>query len=244
MDFKHPLVVAHRGFSGPDEYPENTLLAFRKAIDVGADMVEFDVHVTRDDELVICHDSDLSRTTSGQGLIRDLTLEEVRQFDAGRGERVPTLAELADLARGRVGLQLEIKATGIESLLLEILGDRGVLDQTFFSSFNHSALKKLKELNPSVRVATLESNSAWKSEKSAARGIKMFLKHARAVDAWAIHPFYFNVTPELLTAAHDEGFKVNAWTVDSAPIMADLVEMGVDGIITDFPDVALKQLGR
>ncbi|MEE8523355.1 MAG: glycerophosphodiester phosphodiesterase family protein, partial [Thermoanaerobaculia bacterium] len=151
-DAERPRVIAHRGFSGVA--PENTLVAIRKAIDVGADMAEIDVLLSRDRHVVVIHDDTLDRTTDGKGPVEDLSLEELRRLDAGSwfsaefaGERMPTLAEVLDLVRGRILLNVEIKSEavtreiegGIVDRVLRLIAEREMGDQVILSSFEPEA---------------------------------------------------------------------------------------------------------
>ena len=132
------LLIAHRGAS--KLAPENTLKAFQKAIDLNADYVEFDVHQTKDGEIVIMHDGNTLRTTGYKGEINQMTLEELKKLDCGEGEKIPTLNELIKIAKGKIGLQLEIKAEGITNDIYKILKESDLLETTIISAFKHEEL--------------------------------------------------------------------------------------------------------
>jgi glycerophosphoryl diester phosphodiesterase len=234
-DARRPLVIAHRGASG--RLPENTLPAYELAVELGADMIEVDLHRTRDGAIVVTHDEDL-RGLGGAGEIADATLAEVRALDAGGGARVPTLDELLDGFGARIALNLELKRgtraeyEGLEAAALAALEARGLVERTLFSSFYDPVLARLRALSGAVRIGLLVSRrfpDGWAGR-------------ARRVGAEALHPELALVTPELVRAAHGEGLAVNVYTVDAPADLARLVALGVDGIFTNHPD-RLRRVG-
>jgi glycerophosphoryl diester phosphodiesterase len=222
-----PLVGGHRG--NPAEHPENTLASFRSAIELGVDMVECDVHLSADGELVVIHDHTLERTTDGAGLVVQRTLAELRQVDAGGGERLPVLGEVCELARGRVGLCVEVKQNpipypGLEERLIACLGALGMLDQTAVISFHHGSVKRLKELEPRLAVGVIEG----------ARPIDpVALLRSAGADIYA--PHYGAMDPELVEAVHDAGGVVGVWTVDDAAALAWCRACRPDSVFTNRP---------
>jgi glycerophosphoryl diester phosphodiesterase len=224
-----PLVIAHRGASG--QLAENTLPAYELAIEQRADMIEIDLHRTRDGATVVAHDEELSGL-GGKGEIAAATLAEVRALDAGGGERVPTLDEVLDRFGERIPFNLELKrgssATyeGLERAALDAVRERGLLEQTLFSSFFDPVLERLRALAPEARLARLFSP----------RDPERPLERARAVGAEAINPWSGLVQPGLIEAAHAEGLAVYVFTVDEEQEMRSLLDLGVDGIFTNFPD--------
>ncbi len=251
-----PRVIAHRGASLAA--PENTLPAFELAIAAGAGMIETDAQLTADDEVVLAHDADLSRTTGVPGLIGSLRLDQIRARDAGfsfrpigcedfpfrgRGLGIPTLQELLDLLASHpaVLLNLEIKAQGAElaqartralvTRSIAILSGNGMLDRTLLSSFEPAALSIAQAVEPRIAMALVVSRRA---DFDAAL--------ARAVEAGcvAIHPDDAllgsgNAARGAVAAAHRRGLRVNVWTVDREERMRDMIAAGVDGIITNDP---------
>jgi glycerophosphoryl diester phosphodiesterase len=226
---RRPLVIAHRGASG--HRPENTLPAYELALEQGADMIEIDLHRTRDAAVVVSHDEDLAGL-GGKGEIAEASLAEVRSLDAGEGERVPTLDEVLDRFGRRIPFNLEIKRgtkaeyPGIEAAVLAALERRGLLERTLFSSFYDPVLQRLRALSPRVRTGLLISR----------RFPDRALERARALGAEALHPERRLATKELVEAAHGEGLAVHVYTVDDPAEMARLLALGVDGIFTNFPD--------
>jgi glycerophosphoryl diester phosphodiesterase len=232
---RRPLVIAHRGASG--RLPENTLPAYELAIELGADMIEVDLHRTRDGAIVVTHDEELAGL-GGRGEIAEATLAEVRSLDAGGGERVPTLDELLDGFGSRIALNLELKRgvhddyEGLEAATLAALEKRGLLEATLFSSFYDPVLARLRDLSARARLGLLISR----------RYPDRWADRARRVGAEALHPELALVTPELVRAAHDAGLAVNVYTVDAPGELARLIDLGVDGIFTNHPDRLRKLL--
>jgi glycerophosphoryl diester phosphodiesterase len=223
------LVIAHRGASG--HAPENTLPAYELAVSQRADMIEIDLHRTRDGAIVITHDEELSGL-GGRGEIADADLESVRALDAGDGERVPLLEEVLDRFGTRIPFNLELKrggkATypGLERASLAEVEARGLLGRTLFSSFFDPVLAELRKQSPRARIGVLVSP----------RSPSHWLERARAVGAEAVHFSSRLATPEAIETAHREGFAVNVYTVDRPGPMRALIESGADGIFTNYPD--------
>ena len=146
-------VVGHRG--APAQAPENTLLSFQRAIAIGVDWIEFDLRRTRDGVLVVIHDDTVDRTTDGRGKVGELTLNELRQLDAGVGQKIPSLRQVIGLARGRVKMDMEIKEAGIEGDVVDAIRDSGIMEQCMVSSFIRDSIKKVKELDPRIETAAI-----------------------------------------------------------------------------------------
>jgi glycerophosphoryl diester phosphodiesterase len=224
-----PLVIAHRGASG--HKPENTLPAYRLAIDQRADMIEIDLHVTRDGVIVITHDEDLVGL-GGTGEIADHSADEIRALDAGEGERVPTLDEVLDGFGREIPFNLELKRSkegpypGLEAAVLEALHARELVPSMLFSSFFDPVLKELREQSEQARIGFLVSP----------RFPHKSIERAKAVGAEALHPEVRLVDQALVDAAHAAGLSVNVYTVDDVELMKRLIDLGVDGLFTNFPD--------
>jgi len=232
------LNIAHRGASGT--FPENTLSAFRGAIDAHADMCELDVQLTRDGNVVVIHDDTVERTTDGKGEVAELTLAELQRIDAGahfrdgaiKGERVPTLDEVFAVTHGRCGLNIELKAGGLEHQVAQIMQARDAFADSIVSSFDWEYLKKIQQLHFNIRIALLTEE----------KPVDLMI-NAVAMRAHAINPRWDMVTPDLCKAAHERGLKVYTWTVDADARMRALIECGVDGIMTNFPERLRTVLG-
>jgi glycerophosphoryl diester phosphodiesterase len=240
-------VIAHRGASGLA--PENTLAAFRKAVELGAGFIETDLQLSRDARLVALHDDTLERTTNGDGPVSARTLQELRRLDAGSwfhasnqetaasfvGERIPTIEEV--LAFGReheIGLHLEIKPTGpsgAEHAVVGALHACGEVARSVVLSFSASVIKRVHELDPLVMTGFLFSDHPVAAVTT-------------AVDAGArqLLPHTDRVTPELVKDAHAHDLRVVSWTANTPEQMKKLIAAGVDGIITDHPDRLVELL--
>jgi glycerophosphoryl diester phosphodiesterase len=234
------LVIAHRGASGT--MPENTLAAFRRAVAIGAPMIELDVQLTRDEHVVVMHDRTLDRTTDGRGAVRDATLAEIRRLDAGgwfgpsaRGERVPTLAEV--LAAVPVAVNVELKPVGddgLERRAFAVVEAEGATGRVVFSSFDPGALGRLRRHAPGATLAVLwdQAPGGGSGEVSMAAAVRL----AERVGARALHVRKDCVTPAAMAVAHAAGLPVRAWTVNDPTDSTRLASAGVEGIFTDFPE--------
>lgn len=248
-----PVNFAHRGASARE--PENTLAAFRAAVEAGAEALEMDVRMTRDGEIVVIHDPTVDRTTDGTGVVREMTLSEVRALDAGhrfaaesgfpgRELKVPVLAEVFREFPG-VAINVEIKEPrpGIEEAVLRVIREAEAEDRTLVASWDHAVISRFRAVCGG-RVATGASR----------REIAVFLLLSRlraerlarpAYDALQVpveHRGITVVTPRFVEAAHKLGLRVDVWTVDEPEEMRRLLDLGVDGIMTDRPDVLAEVL--
>ena len=240
-------VIAHRGFSG--RAPENTPAAFRLALESRADRVEFDVLLTRDGVPVVIHDALLDRTTNGRGLVAEMDLSAIRALDAGSwfdprfaGERVPTLDETLALCSDRIAVNVEIKEEAvvpgtcrpesIESRVIEALRRYGLLGSAVVSSFDLLSTQRIRQLEPSLACEILFNRpggfptlSDLEAVKSGGfRGLSLSTDELRG---W----------PEVVARAHELGLGVKVYTVDDPTEMAMLLDLGVDGIFTNRPDL-------
>ncbi len=275
-------VIAHRGASA--YAPENTRAAFELAIDMGADWFELDCHLSGDGEIVVIHDPTVDRTTDGSGAVAGMTLGELQALDAGswfgdefEGERIPTLGEALDLARGRIGVYVELKSVdrdrqlmqhllavgeGRDSLIprqsarvldlieasrsanyalatraVDLIRERDMKDQVVIQSFSPVIVAVVRAIDPRIRVEFLgtydpEDRAAW----------ALFLRWGQLMNPHGFNPNYHNITEEQVRMFQDAGRTVNVWTVNDAEDIERMANMGVDGIITDYPDVAVDVL--
>jgi glycerophosphoryl diester phosphodiesterase len=230
------LTIAHRGASAL--YPENTLRAFIAAADLGAEMCEFDVRMTRDGEVVVIHDATVDRTTDGRGRVASMSAAALGRLDAGvrfdaefRGERIPTLAEVAEALGGRgCAMDVELKARGLEARVCEILRGCATAASAIVSSFDWVQLKIVARHDPGLRLALL-------GEKTA----PAMLEAAQAMRAFAVAPRFDIADAAFCAEAHRRGLAVYVWTVDEASAMRRMIAAGVDGIMTNEPG-KLRQL--
>ncbi len=240
---KKTLIIAHRGatFSG---YPENSLPAFQKAADEGYDGVEMDVRLTKDKELVVFHDIRLERLTgTGRGMVRTKTLAQLKHFRL-KNELVesfiPLLSEALDILKNTsLLINIEIKSEmpmrgKIEQRVIDMIYRYGVQSRVVVSSFNPLVIKKTQKIDPTIRTGFIFEKRLPKFNQRLATGL--------IVTSW--HPQYKGITPLTLQRAHSNGCPVYAWTVNEEKDMIRMMELGVDGLITDRPDIAKKLIGK
>lgn len=233
-------IIAHRGASA--YYPENTMVSFEAAIQMGADAIELDVHMSSDGEIVVLHDETLERTTNGSGYVHQYTFTQLKALDAGilkpeyRTERIPLLKDVLLLAKSLdIWVNIEIKAGSVpypdmEQKLAEIVHACGMQEHVLFSSFNHYALVRLKRVWPEAPIAILHVSAlvdAW--------------EYAKKLGAIALHPLYaVTRIPGWVQGCRQAGVAVHAWTVDDEAVMEELMRLQVDGVVSNRPDVALN----
>ncbi len=231
---KRVLNIAHRGFSG--RYPENTNIAFAKALTEGyCDGIEVDVHMTKDDKLVIIHDSKLDRTTTGTGYIKDYTLDELLEFDAGvkydpkyKGEKILCIKSALELAKKyNVKLYVEIKDSdenyeAIEEQVLDRVKIVGAEEKVILSSYNVETLKRIKTMAPNIQTALLCKEMTY--------DIRSY-QYADAISC-----DYTKVDKEAVELVQSIGKKITVWVVDEVTEMKRMKEYGVDALITNHPD--------
>lgn len=233
---------AHRGFSG--KYPENTMLAFQKAVEVGIDGIELDVHLSKDGELVVIHDETVDRTTNGTGTVAEMTLAELKALDASASftgvygvNRIPTLREYFELVKDTgIVTNIELKTginpyPGIEEKTLEMIDEFGLRDKVIISSFNHYSVLRFKELAPEIPCGFLEES--W---------IIGMADYAKKYDVECLHPIYAAVTDEYAKAAHEAGLSINTWTVNTKEDMELMIARGVNAVIGNYPDLCKEVL--
>ncbi len=220
-------MIGHRG--APVDAPENTILSFQRAIQVGSDMIELDVRDTTDGHLICLHDEDVSRTTDGEGTVSELTLTEVKSLNAGQGEKIPLLEEVLDLAKGRISVNMDLKVFDYEEQILRLVEDRGMIETVIVSSFYQMMLEAMRELSAEIRTAILVEHDASDSVRDAIR-----------IEASAINPEFNILTDEIIRDAHRAGLSVFPWTVNNEESMTSLLKRGVDGLITDDPAKAVQ----
>jgi glycerophosphoryl diester phosphodiesterase len=224
--------IAHRGYSS--EYPENTILAFAKAVAAGADMIELDVHLSRDGKLVVIHDDFIDRTSDGTGAVTELTLAELRQHSYNNAmERhgfvgIPTLEEVIAWAPERLLINVEIKNCpirheGIEQKLVDLFAETRFADRVIVSSFDHYALAEMKRIAPAVKTAIIY-DSVWTT----------FEEEVHTLGVYSVHPGRDAIRPDQLRWAKARGVKVYPWVVKDRKTLAAYKESGyVDGAMVN-----------
>jgi glycerophosphoryl diester phosphodiesterase len=248
-----PLVAAHRG--GALLWPENSLLAYRNALALGVDFLETDVHLSADGELVVLHDPTLERTTTGRGAVRASSLAALAEVrlkaadGAVTGERIPTLTELLDLlAPSTARLLLEIKVgagreayPGIEEKALALVKARGLLDRVVVMAFEDAAVRRVRVLEPGVRTTLLVGRGRVERARVPATEAVRWATDTGATDLGIDHRL---VDAGVLTAARAAGLKVAAWTVNEEADIRRMLDLGVDLVISDRPDLVKRLRGR
>ena len=220
------LIIGHRGASGTE--PENTLRSFRKAVDVGADGIELDVHTCATGELVVIHDHTVDRTTDGSGKVSELSLDRLKELDAGSGERIPLLTEVLDQVGGRVLVNIELKgdstAQGVSRVISSYLNRGYGADDFLVSSFKPTELSDLISTRDDIRIGVLFEDHP-----------EMYLDFAGQIGAYSVHPGKGLVTSSLVRRSVDMGCHVLTWSVNDREDADRLRSMGVHGIFTDHP---------
>jgi len=227
VNFMLELRIGHRGAKAYE--PENTILSFKRALELGVNAVELDVRRTKDGEIVVIHDAEVDRTTNGKGLVSDLTLKEIKELSTEKGEKIPTLDEALAFLDRKVKVLIEIKEVGIEEKVLEIVKSRGLEDNVIIISFHEDSLKKVREMNGVIKTGLIYVRH------------KDPIKAALSLKAQYLLPMYKFVYPSLVKRAHENGLKVIVWTINTPEEAREYARMGVDGIASDRPDI-LKDL--
>jgi glycerophosphoryl diester phosphodiesterase len=228
---RHPSPVwriGHRGACG--HAPENTLASMRKALELEVHGFEFDIRLSKDGVPVVIHDETLERTTSGVGEVSDYTFEQLQAFDAGGGEKIPSLKNVLDMVDKRCRLFVELKAhyatNPVADLLTHYVSHLGwSYEQLYVCSFDHMQIATVRTLNPELRTCALIA------------GIPVSLAAIAAeAGAWAINPNIHHINKDLVEDAHARGLKVVTWTANDPLHIGRAKMLGVDGIVSDFPD--------
>lgn len=235
-------IFAHRGFSG--KYPENTMLAFEKAVEIGVDGIELDVHLTKDNVLVIIHDEDIKRTCNGEGLVKDMTYEELMQFDASATyagaygiNRIPTLREYFELVKDTdLITNIELK-TGIfeyptiEQRVIDMIKEYGLEKKIILSSFNHYTILRCAEIAPEIKRGFL--SESW---------LINYGKYTADNNVQCCHPIFRFLSQETVDEMHGAGCEINTWTVNEYEDIKRLSAIGIDALIGNYPDRMIEVL--
>jgi len=258
-NLKPPLVIAHQG--GDGIWPGDTMYAFEKAVEIGADVLEMDAHITKDNQIVLMHDEKVDRTTNGKGLIEDLTVAELKQLDAayqwsndgdktfpfrGQGIQVSTLEELFQkFPQMRYVIEIKLTENPIDKPLCDLIRKHNLQNKVVVASFHDEAMQNFRTTCPEVAT----SASRGEVTKFVLLG-KVFLSGLVAPQYQSIQPPYdpsesMNIpimTRRFIREAHAKNVAVEPWTVDDPALMKQYIEWGVDGIMTDRPDLMMKVL--
>ncbi|MER6238247.1 glycerophosphodiester phosphodiesterase family protein [Streptomyces clavifer] len=221
------LTIGHRGVMGVE--PENTLRSFVQAEQAGMDAIELDLHLSKDGALVVMHDAAVDRTTDGRGLVSEKTLAELRELDAGEGERVPVFEEVLDAVGSP--LQAEIKDVAAARALAEVMLRRDLARRVEVSSFHDEAVAEIAQLVPGVRTVLIAGR--WGGD---------VVERAKAVGAATLALNIRRLTLEVVEQAHEEGLKVIGWVVNTQDHLRLVRALGLDGATTDYPEI--RRAGR
>jgi glycerophosphoryl diester phosphodiesterase len=254
-------VIAHQG--GDGVWPGDTMYAFEKAVEIGADVLEMDAHITKDGHIVLMHDETVDDTTDGTGLIEEMTLEELKQLDAGydwsddggqtfpyrgQGIQVPTLDELFQkFPQMRYVIEIKLTANPIDKPFCDLIRENNMQDKVLVASFHDEAMQNFRKTCPEVAT-------------SASRGeVTRFVLLGKAFLSGLVNPAYESIQPpfdpkeslnipimtkRFIRESHAKNIKVEPWTVNDPELMKQYIAWGVDGIITDRPDLMVEILGR
>lgn len=226
---------AHRGFSG--KYPENTMLAFKMAVEAGCDGIEHDVHLTKDGEIVIIHDERVDRTTDGTGLVADYTLAELKKLNAAvlfpefGVQQIPTLREYFEYVKDlSIMTNIELKTgvntyPGIEQKVYDMILEFGLKDRIIISSFNHYSVLRMKAIDPEMICGFLEES--W------IIGAGAYAKK-HGVECW--HPLFNTQTEENVAELREQGLMINCWTVNDEADIRRMIDLDIDIVIGNYPD--------
>ena len=222
------LKIGHRGAKGYE--PENTLVSFQKAIDLGVDGIELDVHLSNDNELVVIHDEKINRTTNGEGFVTDFSLTELKSFHINEKHTIPTLKEVFDLVNQKCFINVELKGNGTAKPIIAVI-EEYVLEKNWqfnhflVSSFDWNALKEVRSLNSKIPIGILTHTD-----------LDLAMAFAKFIKAEAIHPHFHLLTKENTKQIQENGQLVFPWTVNEIEDIQKMKSFNVNGIISDFPD--------
>ena len=220
------IIIGHRGAAALE--PENTLLSIKRAIDIGVDAIEIDVHLSKDKELVVIHDATVDRTTNGTGPVSGYSVQEIKRLDAGKGEAIPTLQEVIDLIDKRVMLIIELKEEGTEGSVVDLLRRNNLFDKSCVISFWHRLVKTVKAMDSRIKTGVLLVGSP----------VDACVATQASADTLVMK--YTFVDRELVEMAHEKGLKVFIWNIDDRDLLRPYVDMGVDAIGTNDPRVLVE----
>jgi glycerophosphoryl diester phosphodiesterase len=244
---KPPLIIGHRGNSGVA--PANTMESIRQAVALGVDMIELDVRQTRDRVLILIHNDTLDETTNGKGLVSDMDYANIKELDAGSwknkiyaGERIPTLMEALDFARGKVCLSLDLKDEAVIPAMLNAIKDADMVDGVVVCGCCEPQAKAIWDLNKNITVVLNTDSKLDELAKCENKTdfIREYIHRACRERFSALNVSYRFVTEELIYQAHLRGLPVWTWTVDNISDMERLINMGVDAIYSNFPERLLQ----
>lgn len=227
--------IGHRGAAALE--PENTLRGFTKAIEIGVDYVEFDIHRCKSGELVVIHDETVDRTTDGKGFVADLTLQQLKKLDAGKGEKIPTLQETINCCKGKVKMQIELKAYGLEEDTVAAIKRNNIATDVMVISFYHKFIRKVKEIAAAKKIAVKTGALIVGNPANPVAVVK----DAKADFLSANQNF---TDERMVKELKKAGFGITVWNCDTEQDIKRLAGLEVEMIGSNRPDLLLKALGR
>ena len=258
-DGPRPLVIAHQG--GEELWPSNTMVAYERAVALGVDVLEMDLHVTADGTLVLIHDETVDRTTDGTGVVEQMTLAEVKALDAGyywtdddgqtfpfRGQGI-TVATLEEVFQAFPTMPMNIEIKLVETApvvepFCQMIRQYNMQDKVLVASFHQDALDQFRAACPEVSTSTTQNEVISFFARHAVGLAASYSPVAQAVQVPEYRSGIHILTPGFVKDAHSRGMDVHVWTINEAEDMQRMIDLGVDGIITDRPDILLELLGR
>ena len=228
-------IQAHRGASG--YAPQNTMAAFRKAVEMNSDGIELDIHLSKDGQIVVCHDSTIDATSNGTGEISDMTYEEILKYDFSNEytqdspQHAPLLKEVLELLKPtNMILNIEVKAFDAGVPAMELVKSMGMEKQVLYSSFNHRCIRQMRELDPTIDAGLLYGDEPSEDMEA----------YIKEYNATAVHPHYNNVNEKIIDICNRNGIKIRTWTVNGEDKMEEMIKFNIDTVITNYPDKAIE----
>ena len=240
-------IISHRGYSA--KYPENTMIAFQKAVECGTHGIELDVQLSKDGEVVICHDETIDRTSNGTGYIKDMTVEELKKYDFGSKfnrinakyefQEIPTLREYLEYIKDfEVYTNIELKTNifkyeGIQEKVWDLINEFHLEERIMISSFNHHSILEMKEIAPSIKCGFLTMC-----------GLLNPGSYTKQYSVECYHPFFVSLTEEDIKNCQSEQIEINTYTVNEEKQIRRFVDLKMTNIITDETELALRLIGE
>ncbi|MFX0102411.1 MAG: glycerophosphodiester phosphodiesterase [Candidatus Hodarchaeota archaeon] len=229
-------VTAHRGLS--HDFPENTLLAFQKAVELGVDVIELDVRLSGDKKIIVSHDSDLIRCARKPGNTSELDYDTIKSYNLGMGQHVPILEDVLDLVKDKnVVLNIEIKEYELEQQLVSMIKRTNTGKKVMFSSFLHPVLMEIRDLLPEAFICSIFGSLEPLT-------INDLINQVKSIDAKYINLNHTKISPDIVEKVHNTGLGLTAWTIDSVVEMQYFIDIGVDNICTNEAERLMRLLGR
>ncbi len=222
------LKIGHRGAKGYE--PENTLISFQKAIDLGCDGIELDVHLSSDGEIIVIHDETVDRTTNGKGFVNQITLSELKTYKINDKYEIPTLKEVFELINYNILVNIELKSYETADKVVDFIenqvsSERRTYESIIVSSFDWNALQQVRFLNDEIQIGVLTSTD-----------LDLAIAFAKFIKAKTINPYFHLLNQENVIKMQEKGFEIHTWTVNEIEDIQKMKSLKVDGIISDFPD--------